>query len=116
MNKTRRFKAWDKVEEKFIEPGWWGVQSSTGRMFENSSNYIPFDPKERFVVVEYTGATDKEGRDIFQSDLIVSASLKENNPNWKKYIREVKWSNETCGWNLSPNKGEYYKVGNRFKV
>lgn len=79
----------------------WNIITSEGEIFE-------VDHK---TVGQFTGLKDKNKAEIYKNDLVVAASIKEENPNWKKHIKEVEWQEKTCGWNLAPCKGNYYKVG-----
>ena len=69
--KKLEFKAWDKEKKRMIEPDWWGVQSSNGRMFDNEANYLPYEPEDRFVVIQYIGLKDKHKKKIYEGDIII---------------------------------------------
>lgn len=63
-----KFRAWDTENKKMINPGWWGVQSSTGRLFDNEANYTPYSGTE--IVMRFIGIYDNKGNEIYEGDIL----------------------------------------------
>lgn len=70
MNKRLKFRAWDKLEKRFIYPdkGYQGhyVLDLNGR-FQNLQNGSGGD---EYVVQQWTGFVDAKGKDIYEGDII----------------------------------------------
>jgi uncharacterized phage protein (TIGR01671 family) len=101
-NSRYKFRAWDKKKAKMVENHWWGVQACTGRMMENECNYLPYEPEEDFVIMQFTGLKDKNGKDIYEGDIVIKHSE----------LRQVKWVD--AGFNILTGKW-YRVVGNIYE-
>ena len=96
MNRTLKFRAWDKLAKQFTYPdkGYQGhyVLDLNGR-FQNLQNGSGGD---EYVVQQWTGLTDYESNDIYEGD-IVRYEL-----DGTVYTQTVGWGNN--GWEMEDTR------------
>lgn len=95
MSRTRKFRVWDKLNQVFIDPdkGYQGhyILTLDGR-FQNLQNG---SGGEEYIVQQYTGIKDRNGREIYEGDIV-----KAGNKN-KDYIEyECEYSDEETAFIL----------------
>jgi uncharacterized phage protein (TIGR01671 family) len=117
MNDRFKFRFWYKPKNRYI---------NTEKLVLNDGTYTQVGTKQMnngtycsYIVNEYnssdvipeqcTGLKDKNGKLIYEGDIIREISKKE--PEWEEYITEVKWGK--CGFNLySDEDYDFEIIGN----
>jgi hypothetical protein len=102
-NRTYKYRAYD-TELKKWSTDFIGVSKNGGLMFYQGSegyNVIPA-AASRCKLVEWTGATDVNGKDIYEGDIIRDTS--------SDAVWTVFWNEEDSGWGSAKKYGEYHLV------
>jgi len=68
-----KFRVWDKEEKKMLD-------DSRATWILHTRNHVPYS--DRYVLVQYTGLKDKNGKEIYEGDIVESA--------WNNAIEEIK--------------------------
>ena len=95
-----KLKAWDKKSKRWLDDGRWALDNKTGKPW-----YLEFgemmDELEAcgydVVIVQYIGLRDKNGKEIYEDDIIEYEYGCSIHPA-RKFKGKVEWDNELTGF------------------
>lgn len=100
MNREIKFRAWHKNLKKMFKIGQITLEKGIWNFEPNDRDFIgmsiPYQPS--FVLMQYTGLNDKNGKEIYEGDIVGDNKI--------KWI--VKWNKNRMGFSLYPTKEQLY--------
>lgn len=109
-----KFRAWDKTEKKMIfhENTCGGLRDFFDKMHLINDGY------GRMNLMQHTGLLDKNGKEIYEGDIVKWLNQMQSKEDYAKnpYKQKVvKWGKESCSFNISTIDNDYEVIGNIYE-
>ena len=119
-----KFRAWDDIKETMMSGVslYWNREEFVVGIWNFEETHI-VDGETKAILMQYTGLKDKNGVEIYESDIIKSTSYDAYEVKWVEFIGEENFGDGIgyAGWNIDlcsgypPVKQELEVIGNIYE-
>lgn len=105
MSRVIKFRAWDKISGMFCSVSW-----ACG--IDNSGFIYPCEtkPKTDIVLMQFTGLLDKNGKEIYEGDVLKGSWEHEEGNVFEFDSAQVLWDKRTCSFAIPETFSKETKV------